>query len=69
MSDLTITGLTSRQVVICEMLWRLHDWDEIFALVRAGGPEFQAMLNLMVAEQFDKVDEVDESVTDYLTRF
>ena len=58
MNSITIKGLTHRQVAICEMLWKLQDWDDINRLCRAGGPEFYAMLYLMAAEQLDQVDSV-----------
>ena len=55
---ITLTGLTHRQVTICEMLWNLQNWDDIHNLCRAGGPEFYAMLDLMTAEQLDQVEDV-----------
>ena len=58
MSNITLTGLTHRQVAICEMLWKLENWDDIHRLCRAGGPDFYAMLDLMAAEQLDQVEDV-----------
>jgi hypothetical protein len=38
-------------------------------LCRAGGPEFYAMRDLIVAEQYDKVMEIRTDVSEYLNRF
>jgi hypothetical protein len=68
-NDITLTGLTTNQVFICEMLWKMPSMNAVDDLCRAGGPEFYAMRDLIVAEQYDKVTEVRSDVAEYLTRF
>jgi hypothetical protein len=67
--SLTITGLTTRQAFICDMLWKMPSMHAVDDLCRAGGAEFYAMRDLIVAEQFDQVTEVRPDVAEYLTRF
>jgi hypothetical protein len=68
-NDLTITGLTTRQAFICDMLWKMPSMHAVDDLCRAGGPEFYAMRDLIVAEQYDKVMEIRTDVSAYLNRF
>lgn len=66
--ELTITGITPMQKMICEILWRMPTMNAVNDLCKAGGPEYYAMRDLMVATQFDKFDRVDPEVKEYLTR-
>jgi hypothetical protein len=68
-NDITITGLTTRQAFICDMLWKMPSMHAVDDLCRAGGPEFYAMRDLIVAEQYDKVMEIRTDVSAYLNRF
>jgi hypothetical protein len=68
-NDITLTGLTTNQVFICEMLWKMPSMTAVDDLCRAGGPEFYAMRDLIVAEQYDKVMEIRTDVSAYLNRF
>ena len=64
---LTITGLTPIQKMICEILWRMPTMAAVEDLCRAGGPEYYAMRDLMVAAQFDRDDTIQEGLKEYLT--
>jgi len=65
--ELTITGLTPIQKMICELLWRMPSMHAVEDLCRAGGPEYYAMRDLMVAAQVDKDDSIQEGLKEYLT--
>ena len=67
--EITITGLTPIQKMICELLWRMPSMHAVEDLCKAGGPEYYAMRDLMVAAQFDKDDSIDPEVKEYLTKF
>lgn len=68
-SELTITGLTPIQKMICEILWRMPTMHAVNDLCAAGGPEYYAMRDLMISEQFDKTMEVKPEVIEYLAKF
>ena len=65
--ELTITGLTPIQKMICELLWRMPSMHAVEDLCRAGGPEYYAMRDLMVAAHFDRDDTLQEGLKEYLT--
>jgi len=67
-NELTITGLTPNQKFICEILWRMPSMHAVNDLCKAGGPEYYAMRDLIMAEQFDRDDEIQPELTEYLTR-
>ena len=62
---ITLTKLTDRQTVFCDILWQLQDRDQvdrfIAALPQAEAQECRTLVELMVAELFDSVDSVDEA--------
>jgi len=64
---ITITGLTPNQKFICEILWRMPSMAAVEDLCRAGGPEYFAMRDLMVAAQLDTETEVRPEVKEWLT--
>ena len=66
-NELTITGLTPVQKMICELLWRMPSMHAVEDLCKAGGTEYYAMRDLMVAAQFDRDDSIQEGLKEYLT--
>ena len=66
-NELTITGLTPVQKMICELLWRMPSMHAVEDLCKAGGPEYYAMRDLMVAAQFDRDDNIQEGLKEWLT--
>ena len=62
---ITLTKLTDRQTVFCDILWQLQDRDQvdrfIATLPQAEAQESRTLVELMVAELFDSVDSVDEA--------
>jgi len=66
-NELTITGLTPNQKFICELLWKMPSMHAVEDLCRAGGAEYYAMRDMLVAAQFDRMMEVDPEVTNWLT--
>ena len=67
--ELTITGLTPNQKFICEILWKMPSMHAVNDLCKAGGPEYYAMRDLMVAAQFDKDNDIHPDLKEYLTKF
>jgi len=67
--EITITGLTPIQKMICELLWRMPSMHAVEDLCKAGGPEYYAMRDLMVAAQFDKDNDIHPDLKEYLTKF
>ena len=65
--ELTITGLTPIQKMICELLWKMPSMHAVEDLCRAGGPEYYAMRDLMVAAHFDRDDTLQEGLKEWLT--
>ena len=65
--ELTITGLTPIQKMICELLWSMPSMHAVEDLCRAGGPEYYAMRDLMVAAHFDRDDTLQEGLKEWLT--
>ena len=53
--------------MICELLWRMPSMHAVEDLCKAGGAEYYAMRDLMVAAQFDKDDSIQEGLKEYLT--
>lgn len=68
-AELVITGITPTQKFICEILWRMPTMNAVNDLCAAGGPEYYAMRDLMISEQFDKTMEVKPEVIEYLAKF
>ena len=66
---ITLTGLTPRQVRICEKLWNFDSMEKVNAFVVLGGAEVRAMRDLMTAEVLDQHQDVAQEVVDYINRF
>jgi len=65
--EITVTGLTPIQKMICELLWKMPSMHAVEDLCRAGGPEYYAMRDLMVAAHFDRDDTLQEGLKEWLT--
>lgn len=62
---ITLTGLSDRQMVLCEIMWSLQSQEEvtqfITALPLADAQECRSLVQLMLAEIIDSVDSVDDA--------
>jgi len=61
--DLQITGLTSKQKALCEIIWACDSKDQVMAFVQSLPPkdrrEAQSMVEMMTWAFLDTVDSTD----------
>lgn len=64
-----ITGLTSRQKVICDMLWASDDPKPLVALMpQEFRKEAELMMEMIMLDCTDDISHIDPSIGDLFTR-
>ena len=65
-----ITGLTSRQKVLCDMLWACNDPAPLVALMpQEFRKEAELMMEMMLLDCLDEITTIDSDIQDYFGRF
>ena len=63
--DITLAGLTARQMVFCDIMWELENKEDvdkfIASLPPAQSQECRTLIHLMIAAIADNVDSVDDA--------
>lgn len=61
--NITIQGLSPRQCLFADIIWKLNGQDEVYAFIGSLPAEFRAeaqtVMNMMVAAVFDEITDTE----------
>ena len=73
MKSMTITGLSKQQKLLCDLIWSCEYMDDVNKLIKAlpesAKHDAKLVFELIVAAEYDNVDEIDPTISELLDKY